>query len=337
MRTSLMSDWVERRLRTAPGLSCTATDPADFGTWQKAFRKRILKALGPFPEAVPLNVEVLERVDCGTYTREKIVFDSEPDMSVPAWVLVPKGPARRRYPALICAHGHGVGKNPLVGLDPDGTSPHEDYQHQYAVQFAERGYVCIAPDWRGFGERKEHEEYTRTHRDSCNVAHLAAGYFGYSLLALQIHDGMRCVDYLRERPEVNGNRIGCLGVSFGGTMTTYLTALDRRVKVGAICCYLSTIANGLRRANFCGAQYMPELAANGDIPDVALLAAPKPLLAEVGKQDTCFEYDDAMKAVEHVRRGYDAAGVGERFDVDAFDGVHEFSGRKAFDWFGRWL
>lgn len=82
---------------------------------------------------------------------------------------------------------------------------------------------------------------------------------------------------------------------------------------------------------------MPELRAHGDIPDVALLAAPRPLLAEVGEKDRCFEVDDALQACERVRAGYVAAGHPDRFDVDLFPGEHEFSGRKAFDWFDRWL
>jgi len=337
MSILLMKDWVEEHLKTPPWLTCTATNPEEFRIWQKKFRTAIIRALGPFPEAVPLNPQIIERTDCGSYVREKVIFESEPAMSVVAWVLTPKGRRwRGRRPAILCAHGHGAGKDPVVGLNDKGE-PHEDYQHRHAVQFVERGYVTIAPDWRGFGERRDGPPWDGQGRDGCNLRHLAAGYFGYSLLALQIHDGMRCVGYLQTRPEVNPRKIGCVGVSFGGTMTTYLTALDRRIKVGVIGCYLSTIANGLRRTNFCGAQYMPELRANGDIPDVALLAAPKPLLAEVGEKDTCFEVADADLACEHVRRGYQAAGVPERFDVDRFPGEHEFSGRKAFDWFDRWL
>lgn len=335
-RTYFMKDWVEHHLATGPTLRCKATNPRAFKEWQKKFRASVRRMLGPFPDSVPLNAEVLETTDCGSYIREKVVFDSEPHMSVPAWVLTPKersGPC----PALLCAHGHGTGKNPLVGLDADENPFHEDYQHQLAIQFVERGYVCIAPDWRGFGERTDPEPYTHGYRDGCNVRHLGAGYFGYNLLALQIHDGMRCVDYLVTRPEVDRRRIGCIGVSFGGTMTTYLTALDRRIKAGVISCYLSTIANGLRRTNYCGAQYLPELGGRGEIADVALLAAPKPLLAEVGRQDTCFELEDALIAVRDVEAGYAAAGVPDRFDADVFDGVHEFSGRKAFDWFDRWL
>jgi len=344
MRGLLMKDWIEEELKRPPKLTCAAKTPEEFRAWQRRFRAAMRRALGPFPKRVPLDPETTERTDCGSYVREKVVFSSEPHMAVVAWVLVPKGngPGQRR-PALVCAHGHGIGKNPLVGLDVEGKATNaegtqfEDYQHRHAVQFAERGYVVIAPDWRGFGERRDGSPWDDQGRDGCNLRHLAAGYFGYSLLALQIHDGMRCVDYLQSRREVDPRRIGCVGVSFGGTMTTYLTAFDRRIKVGVICCYLSTIANGLRRTNFCGAQYMPQLRANGDIPDVALLAAPKPLLAEVGERDTCFEVDDARAACDHVRRGYAAAGAADRFDVDLFPGEHEFSGRKAFDWFDKWL
>ncbi len=342
-RILLMKDWVDERLKAQPKLSCQAKTPDEFRLWQSGFRRTIKRALGPMPERVPLNAEVIDRADCGSYVREKIVFDSEAAMSVVAWVLTPKSAPGKKLPAILCAHGHGEGKNPLVGLtldendrDADGN-PYEDYQHRLAIQLAERGYVTISPDWRGFGERRDGERWDESGRDGCNLRHMAAGYFGYSLLALQINDGMRCVDYLVSRPEVDGRRIGCVGVSFGGTMTTYMTALDRRVKVGVIGCYMSTIANGLTRINFCGAQYMPELRVHGDVPDVALLAAPKPLLAEVGEGDTCFEVDDAMEACKLVRAGYETAGVPDRFDVDRFSGVHEFSGRKSLAWFDKWL
>jgi dienelactone hydrolase len=337
MAILLMKDWVAERLKIAPRNSCNATNPTEFRRWRTSFRRSIMSALGPFPESVPLKPQILEKTDCGTYVREKVVFQSEPSMAVVAWVLTPKEVKKgKRLPALICAHGHGMGKNPLVGLNNEGEAA-EDYQHRHAVQFAERGYVVIAPDWRGFGERRDGPPWDDKGRDGCNLRHMAAGYFGFSLLALQIHDGMRCVDYLQAKTEVDPARIGCVGVSFGGTMTTYLTALDRRIKVGVISCYLSTIANGLTRTNFCGAQYMPELRLNGDIPEVALLAAPKPLLAEVGERDKCFELEDAKAACERVKAGYVAAGVPDRFDVDLFPGEHEFSGRKAFDWFEKWL
>jgi len=337
MSILLMKDWIEEHLNTPPVLSCTARNPEEFWAWQQAFRRRIRRALGPFPEAVPLHPKILERTDCGSYLREKVIFESEPAMAVLAWVLTPKGLKKgEKRPALLCSHGHGPGKDPVVGINEKGESC-DDYQHRHGLRFAERGYVVIAPDWRGFGERRDSDPWDRNGCAGCNVRALAAGHFGYSLLALQIHDGMRCVDYLLTKPEVDGRRIGCVGVSFGGTMTTYLTALDRRIRVGVISCYLSTIANGLLRGNFCGVDFLPDLPLFGDIPDVALLAAPKPLLAEVGEFDTCYQVNDADIACERIRKGYEAVGVPERFAVDRFPGKHEFSGRMAFDWFDRWL
>lgn len=300
-----------------------------------------MRNLGPNPERVPLRPEVVERTDMGDYIREKVVFDSDAYNSVPAWVLIPKDRKKdTKLPGLLISHGHGLGKNPTVGLDLDGN-PLQDYQHGMAIQFCRRGYVTISPDWRGFGERMDSDEWVRRpSRDGCNVAYLANGYFGFQYLNLQIWDGKRTIDYLQTRKEVNPGRIGCIGVSFGGTMTTYLTALDNRIKAGVICCYLSTLDDTLgprSRANTCGAQFCLGLAKIGDIPDVACLIAPRPVLVEIGEKDQCFVVDDAMTAYRRVEQCYKAAGVPERCDLDLHPGGHEFSGARAFDWFDRWL
>ena len=197
--------------------------------------------------------------------------------------------------------------------------------------------MTICPDWRGFGERIDDREWVRGSRDPCKISYLASGYFGYHLLALEIMDGMRTLDYLVSRDDVDSRKIGCLGVSFGGTMTTYLGALDRRIKACVIGCYLSTLSDGLDRGNTCGAQYMPGLRVIGDVADVTALIAPKPLLAEIGENDTCFLVDDAMTAYRRVEAAYANLGCPEKTAVDRFDGPHEFSGKMAFDWFDRWL
>ena len=74
-----------------------------------------------------------------------------------------------------------------------------------------------------------------------------------------------------------------------------------------------------------------------DIPDIACLIAPRPLVAEMGTQDTCFVIDDALAAYAEVERLYEAIGEGERLTNDVFDGGHQFSGAVAYDWFDRWL
>jgi dienelactone hydrolase len=324
-----------------PRLKFSGKTVEDWRTWRKQFRASILKQLGSMPEQVPLRAETVRTDDMGEYVREKIIFDTEKYASVPAFVLVPKFLKRgEQRPAVLAAHGHGIGKNPLVGLD-ENERPHSDYQHQLAVQLVKRGYVVIAPDWRGFGERQSPQEWVRGGRDRCNVNYLAEGYRGYHLIALQIWDAMKTVDYLQTRKEVDPKRIGCVGVSFGGTMTTYLSALDKRIKCACISGYVSTVrddALGLRGlGNTCGVQYMPGLLTIGDIADVAGLIAPRPLVVEMGEQDTCFVIDDVLKGYRHLSKIYNAAGARDRLVKDQFNGEHQFSGAVSLDWFDKWL
>lgn len=334
--------WIENE---TPELAFTGSTYHDWVRWREAFDRRLREHLGRMPAPVPLDPEVLERVDCGDYVREKVVYDTERYASVPAYVLLPKDqrPGEKR-PGILAAHGHGRGKADICGVADTPQEYAERVQalnYDYACQWARRGYVVVAPDWRGFGERSSPAEWVRVGRDPCNVNYMAEGYRGYHLLALQIWDGLRTVDYLQSRPEVDPERLGVCGLSFGGTMTTYLAALEPRLKVACISGYLSTIkgdAIGMRGlANFCGAQYMPGLLILGDIPEVAGLIAPKPLVVEMGEQDTCFVIDDMKRAYAQLQRIYAAAGAADRLHADIHPGGHVWSGRVAFTLFDQVL
>ena len=217
----------------------------------------VTSCLEPFPDPVDPHPEVIEVVDEGEYRREKVVFDSEPDMSVVAHVLVPNDvvPGERR-PAILAAHGHGGGKDDVCGIG-HGEAERVDrimaLNYDYARQFALRGYVVIAPDWRAFGERRTGG--TAPGKDVCDLLQDKALLFGDNLLTLNVWDARCAVSYLQSRPEVDPERIGCAGLSYGGTMTLFATVVDERIKCAVVSGYLNRFESfALNKGHFCGAQ-----------------------------------------------------------------------------------
>jgi dienelactone hydrolase len=291
--------------------------------------------LGLWPERVPLRAVTLERRDFAAYTREKVIFDSERFMSVPAWLCLPR-PRRRgqRFPAVLCCHGHGHGKDSFVGLDPQGQ-PRLDYAKALAVRLAENAFVALAPDWRGFGERNEPPETHPAPRDLCNVGHLTAEFLGYNLLTLDLWDGRCALDYLATRPEVDLSRVGCVGCSFGGTMTLFLAAAEPRISAACVSGYLMSTEGHL--FNSCGSQTLPGLLRWGDRAEVGGLICPRPLLIQVGEFDSSFPAAEARREFARLRRIYRAAGAGDRLALGAFDGGHEICVAPILEWFNRWL
>ena len=318
----------------------------DFRAWRQAFRRHYRRGLGTWPAKVPPRLEIVERIERDDHFREKILFDSSAGVTVPAYLLIPKDirPGQRRAAILAC-HGHGEGKDDVCGVtreqgDVAKIAKMENLNYEYGLEAVRRGYVVIAPDWCPFGERRPPQWWSRK-RDPCNITDLAWRYFGRPLLAQNIWDGQRCVDILCQRRDVDPRRIGVLGLSQGGTMSTHLMINDRRLKAAVISGYISTVrgdALGERGAgNTCGAQHMPDLLLHGDIPDMLGLAAPKPLFFEMGENETCFHFPDMMKAYRHLKKIYKAAGAADRIDFESFPTNHRWRGNRAWDWMERWL
>ena len=341
VRNLSMGEYFRRKYdRTPRPLAFDASTPEEFEAWKSEFQGVVTRCLEPFPDPVDPNPEVVEVVDEGEYRREKVVFDSEPDMSVVAHVLVPNdvAPGERR-PAILAAHGHGGGKDDVCGIG-HGEAERVDrimaLNYDYARQYALRGYVVIAPDWRAFGERRTGG--TAPGKDVCDLLQDKALLFGDNLLTLNVWDARCAVSYLQSRPEVDPERIGCAGLSYGGTMTLFATVVDERIKCAVVSGYLNRFESfALNKGHFCGAQLPVGLLRYGEMEDVASLIAPRPLLIESGTDDSVFPIEASRRASDAVRRAYAAAGVPERFDVDEFDGAHAWSGAKAYDWMARWL
>jgi fermentation-respiration switch protein FrsA (DUF1100 family) len=300
----------------------------------KRARKDLRTALGRLPERVPLNAEVLESVDCGTYRRDHIVYDSERWMSVPAYLLVPhsRTESGRPGPAVLAQHGHGPGKAEVCGLagGDEGSEP-----NVYAHELARRGYVVLAPDLRTFGERADWEPPNIYH---CDHTYMYGSLVGYQLLTLDLWDLARGLDVLCDHPLVDRRRVGMVGLSQGGTCTLFLAAWDRRVRAAVVSGYFNRwdvcAAIGW---NMCGSQVLAGVARDLDHLDLGLLVAPRPLLVETGTEDAIFPVEASRAAMTELRTVYEAIGAGDRLEHDVFEGPHRWHGERAYPFLARWL
>jgi dienelactone hydrolase len=318
----------------------------DFARWKAELLPQVIALLGAAPPRVPLNPRLIgERCEDGLI-KQRIVLDVEPGLSAPALVYRPEK-SSGKLAAILCCHGHGpFGKDAVMGArggDRELEANIRLHNYDYGLKMARAGFVTMAIDWRGFGERDDRRapnpiDVVGPARDMCNVHFLRSMILGRTLLGENVHDGRRALDYLASLDFVDGGRIGAIGLSFGGTMTMWLALTDERIGAADIICYSDRFAEfAMRRGNFCGSQVTPGLFQLCDLPDLQGLIAPRPLLIEIGKLDDCFFDDSAMSCYREVEKIYAAAGARENLALVHIEGGHEWGGNHSVAFFRRFL
>lgn len=343
-----------------------------FRSWaefESSARDKLLEILKYFPEPVAPAPDLLERVDCGEYVREKITFATAPGWRVPAYVLVPKN-LRRPAPAIVDLHSHGgmflFGKEKVIDFGanhPAMTAYHEaNYAGRpTATALVRRGYVVITIDAFMFGERRavpdaamasgwdrtkySLEDVTRLNqlcraREATLVKGLTLA--GATWPGIVFWDDRRTIDYLVTRPEVDPARIGCQGVSMGGYRSLFLAALDTRIRAACVVGFMSTTRPMIRAHldTHSWVHFLPALHRHLDWPDVAALAAPRALLVQQCSRDGLFPLAGMKESVEQIAGLYRQAGAEAAFAGRFHDVPHSFTRAmqdEAVAWFERHL
>lgn len=345
--TTLPSLW--EYYKTFPRqLAFHARSVEEWRRWREALYRRLVDLLGGFPlERPPLQATVLASKDETDYRWEKVAFQSEPDLYVPCYVLIPHR-SSPPYRPVIALHGHGSGGAAhVVGLIVDEANRAAEEVHirkhnyDYGRQLAQHGFMVFVPEQRGFGERMEAGpdmvQGDPMWLSSCRALVFNAILLGKTAIGLRVWDVMRTLDYIRSRPEATVSGVGCLGLSGGGTTTLFAAALDPRITVAVVSGYFNTFRASIMARRHCECNYIPRILQYAEMSDIAGLIAPRPLLVESGTEDDDFPVEGARSAYRELQRIYEALNAPERLDIDVFPGGHQFSGRKAFDWLDRWL
>jgi dienelactone hydrolase len=152
-------------------------------------------------------------------------------------------------------------------------------------------------------------------------------------MAANLRDLMWSIDLLQSRPEVDPERIGAAGLSYGGRMTMLVSAMDRRIRVAAVSGALNLLQERMTHRHSCGSQIIPGLLKFGDYSEIGSLIAPRPCVWEVGSTDPLITPEWADRFRQRLRRAYRALGEEQNLKFDDFQGGHRWSGRVAFEMF----
>jgi dienelactone hydrolase len=275
---------------------------ADAEAYVREVREKIRASFGLFPEKTPLNAKVTGVVKRDAYDIEKVIFESRPGFLVTANLYVPKGRKLPR-PGVVGSCGHSV----------NGKAA--DVYQSFAQGLARLGYVCLIFDPIGQGERLQYGHVEKAHRPGVGVGeHLLAGnqqflvgeFFG----AWRAWDGIRALDYLLTRKEVDPSHVGITGNSGGGTMTTWLCGVEQRWTMAAPSCFVTTFRRNLENELPADTEQCPPraLALGLDHADFLAALAPKPVIL-LGQEKDYFDARGTEEAFGRLRTLYRLLGA----------------------------
>ena len=304
---------------------------ADAEAYVRSVQERVRQCFGPEPERTPLNTRVVGTVERDTYKIEKIIFESRPNFPVTANLYIPTG---RRLPApgVVGSCGHSANGKAI-----------ETYQ-SFAQGLARLGYVMLIFDPIGQGERLQYVDDNLKPKYGIGVSeHLRAGnqqylvgeFFG----AWRAWDGIRALDYLLTRKEVDPAHVGITGNSGGGTMSTWLIGLDHRWTMGGPACFPTTIRRNLENELPQDTEQCPPkaIALGLDHSDFLVAMAPKPLII-LAKERDYFDVRGALENFSRLKHIYTLLGQPDNVAIQIGPTEHGYSqeNREAmYRWFNR--
>lgn len=341
--------------------------------WRARGRAAVQKALSYNPEKVALDMKVHSVVKRDGYEIRVISFAGSPFYRIPAYLLVPEG--KGPFPGVVALHDHGGwfyhGKEKLVAMEGEHVSLKEFRDRYYggrayAEALAKRGFVVIVADAFYWGERRPQfkhppkglqnlltgvdpattEYVLKTNRylhDLIGDMHMRMSFTGMTWGGIINYDDRRAVDLLSSLPQVDAERIGCVGLSGGGFRSTYMAGMEPRIKAAVIVGWMTSLPTTLDIPYPVHRDMFDPFGVHAslDHPDIATLGAPDCATFVLNcAQDRLFTHEGMDAAAEKIHKVYVALKHPEKFQSRYYDVPHQFNvdmQEDAFAWLERWL
>lgn len=292
-------------------------DQQDFLTWKTEVKNKLIELLGLdviAENACSLQMEIVEEQQKDGYKQIRFEFESEKGAVVPCYLLIPDT-KKEKYPVAVVLQGHNQqGFASSVG----NAYCHEtlDYDRgrgMFAVQAVRNGYIALAIEQRGMGERSAHNDLKRrvslNPRGDCYYEATTALMLGRTIIGERCWDISRAIDMLSNFPQCDLENIIITGNSGGGTASFYASCMDERIKMCIPSCAFCPYPESVLKFYHCSCNYIPNAFRWFDMQDLTCLIAPRKLVIVAGKYDTAFLIDGVKRGYETVKKIYEKAGV----------------------------
>ncbi len=285
----------------------------DYNEWKKQLREKFIELTGIdliAANSCEPNLTIEYEKEEEEYKLIRFTFESEVGETVPCYLVIPKL-GKEKYPVAITMQGHSSGFHNSIGEIKYENDKDYHPRGQFALQAAREGFIALAIEQRGMGERKTLEERRGSHR-MCQHQSMVALLLGRTTLGGRIWDISRAIDLLSNFKEADTDKILITGNSGGGTISYYAACYDERIKLSAPSCAFCPYPESIIDIRHCACNYIPSAFRYFDMQDLACLIAPRNLVVISGIKDKIFPIEGVERGMKTLKEIYAKNGVEDK-------------------------
>ncbi len=281
--------------------------------WKKQLRQKFIELTGLdliAANSCEPNLTIEFEKEEEEYKLIRFTFESEVGETVPCYLVIPKL-GKEKYPVAITMQGHSSGFHNSIGEIKYEDDKDYHPRGQFALQAAREGFVALAIEQRGMGEKKTLEEKRGSHR-MCQHQSMVSLLLGRTTLGGRIWDISRAIDLLSNFKEADTDKILITGNSGGGTISYYAACYDERIKLSVPSCAFCPYPESIIDIRHCVCNYIPSAFRYFDMQDLACLIAPRNLVVVAGIKDKIFPIEGVERGMKTLKEIYAKNGVEDK-------------------------